>query len=78
MGVPMMPDDTVILSNPKNFVQVNTYTMKIRKDETSVESIRKDKKFYVIHFDFDEILEEINDHKPSGASYGSFITEVAL
>lgn len=55
----MMPDDTVILSNPKNFVQVNTYTMKIRKDETSVEAIRKDKKFYVIHFDFDAIIEEI-------------------
>lgn len=59
MGVPMMPDDTVILSNPKNFVQVNTYTLKIRKDETSVEAIRKDKKFYVIHFDFDAIIEEI-------------------
>ncbi len=59
MGVPMMPDDTVILSNPKNFVQVNTYSMKIRKDESSVEAIRKDKKFYVIHFDFDAIIEEI-------------------
>jgi len=59
MGVPMMPDDTVILSNPKNFVQVNTYAMKIRKDESSVEAIRKDKKFYVIHFDFDAIIEEI-------------------
>ena len=59
MGVPMMPDNTVILSNPKNFVQVNTYTMKIRKDESSVEAIRKDKKFYVIHFDFDAIIEEI-------------------
>ena len=59
MGVPMMPDDTVIHSNPKNFVQVNTYSMKIRKDESSVEAIRKDKKFYVIHFDFDAIIEEI-------------------
>ncbi len=59
MGVPMMPDDTVILSNPKNFVQVNTYAMKIRKDESSVEAIRKDKKFYVIHFDFDAFIEEI-------------------
>lgn len=59
MGVPMMPNDTVILSNPKNFVQVNTYSMKIRKDESSVEAIRKDKKFYVVHFDFDAIIEEI-------------------
>ena len=59
MGVPMMPDNTVILSNPKNFVQVNTYTMKIGKDDKSVEAIRKDKKFYVVHFDFDAIIEEI-------------------
>lgn len=59
MGVPMMPDNTVILSNPKNFIQVNTYTMKIKKDETSVEAIRKDKKYYVVHFDFDAIIEEI-------------------
>lgn len=59
MGVPMMPDDKVILSNPKNFVQVNTYSMKIKKDDSSVEAIRKDKRFYVIHFDFDAIIEEI-------------------
>lgn len=59
MGVPMMPDNTVILSNPKNFVQVNTYSMKIKKDDSSVEAIRKDKRFYVIHFDFDAIIEEI-------------------
>ena len=59
MGVPMMPNDTIVLSNPKNFLQVNTYTMKIKKDEISVEAIRKDKRFYVIHFDFDAIIEEI-------------------
>lgn len=59
MGVPMMPDNTVILSNPQNFTQVNTYTMKIKKDDASVEAIRKDKKFYVVHFDFDAIIEEI-------------------
>ena len=55
----MMPDNTVILSNPKNFVQVNTYTMKIKKDETSVQAIREDKKYYVVHFDFDAIIEEL-------------------
>ena len=33
--------------------------MKIKKDESSVEAIRKDKKFYVVHFDFDAIIEEI-------------------
>ncbi len=59
MGVPMMPDDVVILSNPKNFIQVNTYKIKIKKDDSSVEAIRKDKKFYVVHFDFDAIIEEL-------------------
>ena len=59
MGVPMMPNDAIILGNPKNFVQVNTYAMKIKKDESSVDAIRKDKKFYVVHFDFDSIIEEI-------------------
>lgn len=58
-AVPMMPDDVIILANPKNFIQVNTYSMKIKKDETSVEAIRKDKRFYVVHFDFDAIIEEI-------------------
>lgn len=57
--VPMMPNDTIVLSDPKNFVQVNTYSMKIRKDDSSVEAIRKDKRFYVVHFDFDAIIEEI-------------------
>lgn len=57
--VPMMPNDTIILANPKNFIQVNTYSMKIKKDENSVEAIRKDKRFYVVHFDFDAIIEEI-------------------
>ena len=32
MGVPMMPNDTIILSNPKNFLQVNTYTTSIIKN----------------------------------------------
>lgn len=59
MGVPMMPDDVVILSNPKNFIQVNTYKIKIKKDDSSVEAIRKDKRFYVVHFDFDAIIEEL-------------------
>lgn len=59
MAVPMMPDNTIILSNPMNFIQVNTYRIVIKKDEVSVEAIRKDKKFYVIHFDFDAIIEEI-------------------
>lgn len=59
MGVPMMPDNTVILSAPKNFAQVNTYKMQIKKDDSSVEAIRKDKRFYVVHFDFDAIIEEI-------------------
>lgn len=59
MGVPMMPDNIVVLSNPMNIIQVNTYRMQIKKDEASVDAIRKDKRFYVVHFDFDAIIEEI-------------------
>lgn len=57
--VPMMPNDTVILANPKNFIEVNTYSMQIKKDDASVDAIRQDKRFYVVHFDFDAIIEEI-------------------
>lgn len=59
MAVPMMPNDTIILADPMNLIQVNTYNMKIKKDDSSVEAIRKDKRFYVVHFDFDAIIEEI-------------------
>lgn len=55
---PSMSDNTILLTDPKNLVVVNSYTMKIRSTNTDKESIMMDKRFYVIHLDFDPIIEE--------------------
>lgn len=60
MVVPNLADNVVILVDPKNLIEVNTYTVKIRKDATSKEAIMKDKRFYVIHFDMDTVIEELD------------------
>lgn len=59
MQVPGLSNDTIILSEPKNLIEVNTYDMKLRKDATSKDAIFQDKRFYVIHFDFDALVEEL-------------------
>lgn len=56
--VPAMPDDKIILTNPKNLITVNTYDMVIRKTMEGKEAVLQDKRFYVIHLDFDCIIEE--------------------
>ena len=58
--VPAMPDDTIILTDPKNLVVVNTYDTKIRKTTEGKEAIMMDKRFYVIHLDYDTIVEEMD------------------
>ena len=60
MQVPNLSDDIVILCEPQNIINVNTYTVKIRKDAASKEAIMKDKRFYVVHFDFDALIEELD------------------
>lgn len=57
-SVPSMEDDKVILTNPKNLIVVNTYDTKIRKTTEGKSAIMEDKRFYVIHFDYDNIVEE--------------------
>jgi HK97 family phage major capsid protein len=58
--VPSLDDDTIILTDPKNLIVVNTYDVKIRKTVEGKEAIMQDKRFYVIHFDFDPIIEELD------------------
>lgn len=58
--VPAMPDDNIILVNPKNLIVVNTYDMVIRKTTEGEKAIMQDKRFYVIHLDFDTIIEELD------------------
>lgn len=60
MVVPGLSDDVVILIDPQNIVEVNTYTVKIRKDDSSKDAIMEDKRFYVVHFDFDALIEELD------------------
>lgn len=58
--VPSMPDDKIILTNPQNLIVVNTYDVKIRKTTEGKDAIMQDKRFYVVHFDFDPIIEELD------------------
>lgn len=53
-----MPDSKIILSDPKNFIEIATYDVKIRKTIEGKEAIMQDKRFYVVHLDFDAIIEE--------------------
>lgn len=55
---PTMDDNTILLTDPKNLIVVNTYDMKIRKSMDGKEAIMQDKRFYVAHLDFDTIIEE--------------------
>lgn len=58
--VPSLDDDTIILTDPKNLIVVNTYDVKIRKTTEGKEAVMQDKRFYAIHFDFDPIIEELD------------------
>lgn len=60
IAAPAMPDDKLLLVDPKNLIVVNTYDMKIRKTTEGKEAVMQDKRFYVIHFDFDAIVEELD------------------
>ena len=55
-----MPDDCIILTDPQNLIEVYTYGVMIRKTVEGKEAIMEDKRFYVIHFDFDPIIEELD------------------
>ena len=60
LSIPSMPDDMIILCDPKNLAVINTYDVKIRKTTEGKEAIMQDKRFYVIHLDFDPIVEELD------------------
>lgn len=57
---PSLSDDTIMLTDPKNLIVVNTYDMQIRKTTEGKEAIMQDKRFYVVHLDFDPIIEELD------------------
>lgn len=51
-------DDKILLVDPKNLIEVNSYSVQVRKTTEGKEAIMQDKRFYVVHFDFDPIIEE--------------------
>ena len=55
-----MPDDKILLTNPKNLIVVNTYNIQIRKTNEGKEAVLKDMTYYVIHLDFDPVIEELD------------------
>lgn len=58
VACPSMPDDKIILTDPRNLIVVNSYSMQIRKTTEGKEAIMQDKRFYVVHLDYDPIIEE--------------------
>lgn len=57
---PSLDDATIMLTDPKNLIVVNTYGIKIRKTVEGKEAIMMDKRFYVTHLDYDPIVEELD------------------
>lgn len=57
---PSLDDSTIILTDPKNLIVVNTYDVKIRKTTEGKEAIMMDKRYYVTHLDFDPVIEELD------------------
>ena len=57
---PALDDGTILLTDPKNLIVVNTYSMQIRKTTEGKEAIMQDKRFYVTHLDYDPIVEELD------------------
>jgi hypothetical protein len=57
---PSLDDGTILLTDPKNLIVVNTYSMQIRKTTEGKDAIMQDKRFYVVHLDYDPIVEELD------------------
>ncbi|SIQ41890.1 Phage capsid family protein [Bacillus cereus] len=58
--VPSLTDDVIILADPRNFIAVNTYETRIRKTTEGKAAVMEDKRFYVIHFDDDAVIQELD------------------
>ena len=57
---PSLDDGTIMLTDPKNLIVVNTYGIQIRKTTEGKEAIMMDKRFYATHLDYDPIIEELD------------------
>lgn len=57
---PSLDDKHILLTDPMNLIVVNTYGVQIRKTTEGREAIMQDKRFYVVHLDYDPIIEELD------------------
>lgn len=57
---PSLDDGTILLTDPKNLIVVNTYSIQIRKTTEGKEAVMLDKRFYATHLDYDPIIEELD------------------
>lgn len=55
-----LTDDKIMLTDPKNLIVANSLNVQIRSTDQGREAIMMDKKFYVIHFDYDAVIEELD------------------
>ena len=60
VACPSLSNDKIILTDPKNLIVVNSYGVQIRKTTEGKEAIMQDKRFYVVHLDYDPIIEELD------------------
>jgi len=62
LEVPGMPDNTVLLADPRNFVRVISWQVRKRRvtGETDAELAAKDKRFYVFFIKHDVVIEEVD------------------
>ena len=60
LEVPAMPDETILLANPRNFVRVVSWQVRKRKvtGATDAELAALDKRFYVFFIKHDVVVEE--------------------
>lgn len=57
---PALSDNRILLTDPQNLIVVNTYGVQVRKTTEGKEAIMQDKRFYVIHLDYDPIIEDLD------------------
>lgn len=58
--VPSLPDNVILITDPQNFIVVNTYDIRIRKTTEGREAVMQDKRLYVIHLDDDPVIQELD------------------
>lgn len=57
--IPRLDDNTILLTDPKNLIEISTYSVSLKKDADSRDAIYKDMIYYAMHLDIDFIIEEL-------------------